>query len=236
MFAYIPARGGSKRIPRKNVRPLGGRPVLLRVIDALSKVHGLSGIGVSSEDPEILGLAESHGAARTLGPRDISLADDNSTFMDLLRSDAPRFARAFKDDSLLFVVPTAALVQPAHYEEALRLHQEAPEGLVLAVRTFPCSPYLALSGDPKKGLIALFPEMYLRPTKELSPAFTDAGCFYALHLDPSRKIEKFLDLSPVRGVVLPEGVGIDVDTSGDWDKLEKAHSHLAANMRRPPGD
>src|SRR5579864_1826641 len=97
MFAYIPARGGSKRIPRKNIRTLGGKPLLLHVIEAVAGVPGLQGIAVSSEDPEILSLASVHPKVTTLGPRLSSLAGDQVGFIELLQSDARRFMDLFKD-------------------------------------------------------------------------------------------------------------------------------------------
>jgi len=227
MFAYIPARGGSKRIPRKNVRPLAGRPILRRVIEALAQVPGLKGIGVSSDDPEILALAAQCGA-RTLEPRAAELADDTSGFMDLTRRDAPRFAKAFGTESMLFVTATAALVRPEHYSEAVALHQRNPRGLVMGVTGYEMSPWLALSGDPNVEVKPSFPEMYMLPTKDLPPAYTDAGCFYALSLAHLGDARGFLDLTPVRCVVLPRDVGIDVDTEDDWKRLERALAERGA--------
>lgn len=221
MFAYVPARGGSKRIPRKNVRPLAGQPIILRVLDALASLP-LKGIGVSSEDPEILKLVEGYKGARTLGPRPAELADDKAGFMDLARRDAPRFAKEFGDDSMLFVTATAALVKPEHYQRAVDLHKKDPKGLVAAVTAYESSPWLALSGDPAKGLKAAFPDKYMLPTKDLPAAYTDAGCFYALSLAHLGGKTGFFDLAPVRGVVLPPDVGIDVDTEDDWRRLERA--------------
>lgn len=224
MFAYVPARGGSKRIPRKNLRLLGGKPVLEHVLDALAAVEGLSGIGVSSEDPEVLALAERHPAARVLGPRDARLADDRTDFRTLLVEDAPRFAHAFGDEGVLFVLATAALVPTESYGEALALHRERPAGLVLAVTEYAQPPFLALAGDPSRDLEPLFRERYLEPTASLPRCYVDSGCFYALELARAQEVAMFLDLRPVRGVVLPPGVGIDVDTEADWARLEEAHA------------
>lgn len=231
MFAYIPARGGSKRIPRKNIRPLGGKPLLLHVLDSLSLVPGLSGIGVSSEDPEILRLAESRPGVRTLGPRDPALADDLTGMLDLLQRDAPRFAAVFRDDRVLMVTATAALVTPELYAQALERFERDPDGLVLAVARYEKSPFLALSGEPGRGLSPLFPEMYMRPTKDLPEAFIDAGCFYACRLERVKGLKRLLDLAPLLGIVLPSDVGIDVDTEGDWRKLERAYSRRAAQAQ-----
>ena len=226
MFAYIPARGGSKRIPRKNLRPLGGKPLLIHVLDALAKVSCLTGIAVSSEDPEILALANRHPAATTLGARNPSLADDMTGFTELLRLDAPRFASKFGDEDVLFVTATAALVSAQSYEAAVRRFEENKMGFVMAVKAYETSPMLALLGDPEVKITPLFPDMYLKPTKDLPPAFVDAGCFYAVNLKSLAGVERLLDLKPVRGVVLPPEIGIDLDTEADWKKLEASYRNL----------
>jgi N-acylneuraminate cytidylyltransferase len=222
MFAYIPARGGSKRIPRKNIRPLGGTPLLRRVLDNLSKVKGLTGIAVSSEDPEILAVASACPGVVTLAPRDKGLADEVTGFLDLLQKDAPRFAAKFGDQNVLFVTATAALVGPELYERALETHRRAPNGLTLAVTTYQMSPFLALSGNPSDGLKPLFPDMYVKPTKDLPAAYVDAGCFYAVNLDRLAGLRRLLDVQPISGVVLPPSIGIDLDTEEDWKRLEES--------------
>lgn len=222
MFAYIPARGGSKRLPRKNIRPLAGRPLLLRVLDALAQVEELSGIAVSSEDPEILALADSHPAAVTLQPRARELADDLTPFMELARRDVPRYARHFNDSGVLFVLATAALVPAEFYREALIAHEKNRRGLIISVSAMQASPFRAMVGDPHQHLSPLFPERFPQPTQQMPPAYQDAGCFYAFRLEGLQGKEKFLDMSPVRAVVLPPEVGIDLDTPDDWQRLEKA--------------
>lgn len=223
MFAYIPARGGSKRIPRKNIRELGGKPVILHVIEALSGVSGLRGIGVSTDDLEIQNIVECHGFAKTLELRPPNLAGDLSTFRDLIAEDVPRFARHFDSRDFLFVLPTAALVRTEHYELALRNFSDCPEGLIMSVRQYDYPPHLALI-EKQGTLLALFPDMFLLPTKAVPHAFYDAGCFYIAQLDVAMKAQKLIDLNPVRPFILPADCGIDIDAEADWDALEKAYA------------
>lgn len=230
MFAYIPARGGSKRIPRKNVRLLGGRPLLEHVIGQLRRTPGLAGVAVSSEDPEILALAAKAGAI-TLAPRSGALADDATGFMGLVCGDLPRFTAHFKDDDVLFATATAALVTSDLYTQAVSRHKENPSGLTMAVAPFERSPMLALTGDPGRSLTPLFPDMYLKPTAALPACFIDAGCFYAFAAERASKLEKLIDLSPIVGVALPPDVGIDLDTEDDWRRLEVSFARLADKKR-----
>lgn len=223
MFAYIPARGSSKRVPRKNIRVLGSKPLLGHVLEALGQVSELSGVAVSSDDPEILEYVSRYHFVSTLEPREQRLANDAATFMDLVRSDVPRYARHFGDEGVLFVMATAALVTTEIYRDAIHRFQLNPRGLVMAVTRYEPSPMLALVGDPQAGLKPLYPDMYVRPTKDLPAAFADVGCFYGFDLNRIRRAEKFIDLVPTCGVVLPAEMGIDVDTEDDWRRLERAY-------------
>src|SRR6188768_2007494 len=94
MLAYIPARGGSKRLPGKNIRPLDGIPVIARVIAALKGCSFISAVCVSTDEPRVANVAHDAGA-EVLEPRAAKLADDHASFMDLLRDDLPRFFKHF---------------------------------------------------------------------------------------------------------------------------------------------
>jgi len=231
MFAYLPARGGSKRIPRKNIRPLGGKPLLAHVLDVLSAVRGLKGIAVSSEDPEIRALAGSRPEVVTLAPREARLSDDRTGFLELVCEDVPRFATHFADQELMFVTATAALVPATAFEAGIARFRANPRGLTLGVTEFQPSAVLALAGAPHAELKPLFPELYTLPTGELPRTFVDAGCFYFMDLRLTTGIRRFLDLTPVQAVVLPPEVGIDLDTPEDWRRLEAAFQAKSAKSR-----
>lgn len=222
MFAYIPARGGSKRIPRKNVRLLGGKPLLTHVIENLLQVSELSGIAVSSDDDEILKTARRFPDIITLAPRAPQLSGDNISFMDLVIDDVPRFADFFCDEDLLFCLPTAVFVEAIHYADAIRRFKAHPEGLVISVVEYSISPLLALTGN-LNALNAVFPSYYETPTSQLPKAFADAGCFYVLRLSSAVGKSKLLDLNPVQGAILPPTVGVDLDTPADWEMLQKIY-------------
>lgn len=225
MFAYVPARGGSKRIPRKNLRVLGGKPLLAHVLDALSNITGLSGISVSSEDSQILELANSYSNVTTLAPRAEELANDMSNFSDLVNRDVPRYAEHFDDRDIIFITATAALVDKKIYQDVVTMFDPGQKGLVMAVTAYQPSALLALSGDPDSAISPIFPDMYTRPTKDLPQTFADSGCFYAMNIDRAMLVQRFIDMAPIRGVVLPSDVGIDLDTEEDWCRLENAYEN-----------
>lgn len=228
MFAYIPARIGSKRIPKKNIKLLGGKPLICNVIEELLKVADLKGIAVSTDSEEIVEVLSAYSKVVTLELRSSQLSNDTATFMDLVRHDLARYCEHFSSKEVVFTLPTSALVKDTYYAEGIKKFREAPQGaLVMAVTEYSDSPFLSLV---KKGeyISPLFPEKYLLPTVKLDVCFKDSGCFYIFNKSEVADLEKFIDLSPILPLVLPNDVGIDLDTSKDWEKLESVfHSRMS---------
>lgn len=221
MFAYIPARGGSKRVPRKNIYPIAGKPMILHAIDHLLKVEGLSGIAVSTDDDEIISIVSNYNSkVHVLGKRSSEFANDSATFMDLVNHDIARFVEFYRDTDVLFVLPTSVLVTTSYYEQALKAFQLNSKGLLMSVVQNDQSPFLSFvqSGE---SISPLFPDKFLLPTKDLPQAFFDCGCFYAFNFGLMKGRQKFLDLTPVTPLVLPRTMGIDVDNYSDIEKLNE---------------
>lgn len=222
MFAYIPARIGSKRIPRKNIRELFDKPVINHVIENLSKVSGLKGIAVSTDSEEIVEIVKGYSNVETLSLREATLSDDDATFMDLVKADVPRFCEHFASSAVLFVLPTAALIPTAYFQQAIEFFQQQPTGLVMSVKAIDNRALLALQ-QGENGLTPLFPENYNLPTKALPQLFDDAGGFYGFDTTYIDGLDMFIELSPIIPVVLPDDIAIDVDEEADWQKLEQSY-------------
>jgi pseudaminic acid cytidylyltransferase len=230
IIAYIPARGGSKRITRKNVRVLGGRPVLLHVIDSIRAASVAETICVSTDDERIRRVAESSGAL-VLDPRSKKLSDDRATFMDLLRQDVPRYLKhlrvAENDASILFTLATAALVPPETYRDARKVFLRTRAPILAATRPCSPSPFRALV---KKGMgwRPLFPAKLLERSQDLPDAQADAGLFY--YLDFETMTGHRGHWFTRKGLVclgVPGEVSVDVDTLTDWEELERKYRERA---------
>jgi CMP-N,N'-diacetyllegionaminic acid synthase len=220
MFAYIPARGGSKRVPRKNIYQIEGKPLLSHVIEHLKGVSGLTGIAVSSEDEEIINVAGKNGAV-TLEKRSEHLAKDMTTFMDLVNEDIERFAEHFNDRDVLFVLPTSILVTADYFNKAMETYYAHKRGLVISVAPANPSPLLSFMETESGELNPLFPEMFAKPTKDLPFTCVDSGNFYAFNLTDMKFKKMFIDLKPIHSVILPRDVGVDVDSMDDINTLKK---------------
>ena len=221
MFAYIPARGGSKRIPRKNTFPIFGKPMILHVVDHLLGVDQLSGIAISTDDDEIIQLVSNYSAKiHVLTKRSPELSSDNSTFMDLVNYDIDRYAALFSDTDVLFTLPTSILVTSQYYKKALDAFKTHSQGLLMSVTPNDQSPFLSfVEGD--EGIMPLFPEKFILPTMDLAQTYLDCGCFYVFNLKRMKGLQKFLDLKPITPIILPGNVGIDIDSASDIEKLNQ---------------
>src|SRR5690606_24467529 len=105
----------------KNIRALGGIPVLTRVIDALRGVG--VGVAVSTDDDEIAEIATAAGAV-TLARRAPDLAGDSAGFLELVRDDLPRYADHFGTNNVIFALATAGLVPTQTYTDALAVYEQ----------------------------------------------------------------------------------------------------------------
>ena len=136
MFAYIPARSGSKRLPNKNIYPLNGIPLIQKVIYELKKLSFISNIYVSTDSNKIKKISEETGAI-CLDLRKKSLANDKAGFPDLIKHDLPRFIEHSNGDSkVLFTLATAALVTSSIYKKAHKKFSKFKPEILMS-----CEPY-----------------------------------------------------------------------------------------------
>jgi pseudaminic acid cytidylyltransferase len=224
MFAYIPARGGSKRIPRKNIRPLNGKPVIARVVESLRPLDFLSAIYVSTDDPEIAAVAQASGA-KYIGPRAPELSNDKAGFMDLIRDDLPHFMKAEGgDEEVLFVLPTAALVPTDIYRQAYdEWKKSEPEILMSCETSF---PWWAMVQKPDGFWSPIFPEKVTTNSQDLPPSLIDAGLFYYFRQPVIKKFATVKSADRVMPFMVPDDYIGDIDDPQDWEALESRLARL----------
>lgn len=218
-IAIIPARGGSKRIPRKNIKPFAGKPMIAYAIEAAKAAPGIDRVVVSTDDDEIAQIAADFGAELPFR-RPAHLADD-------ITPTVPVIAHAIESCQELgwnvthgcCVYPGVPFIRVQDIEEALTLLQTTgADGYTFPVTGFPSPVQRALRRD-QDGKIAPFnPEHVGTRTQDLEPAFFDAGQFYWA------KSETWLADKTIhahgRAIVLPEWRVVDIDTPDDWIRAE----------------
>jgi len=218
-LCIIPARGGSKRIPRKNVRLFAGRPIIAYPIDAALQSGCFDEVMVSTDDAEIATVARDCGAVVPFvrsAENSTDYAGSNDVFAEVLQRYA---AAGRKFEFACGIYPTAALLTPARLREGLeRLQSDETLTTVLPVQrfSFPIQRAVAL----RNGRVTMFqPEHFKSRSQDLEPAFHDAGQWYWL------RVEAFLRTRELMGpncaaLVLSEREAQDIDNEEDWVAAE----------------
>lgn len=220
-IAILPARGGSKRIPRKNIKPFCGRPAIGWPIDAARASALFSRIVVTTDDAEIADVAISLGAEAPF-LRDPALADDYAGTTEVIRDAVSRLGLA-GETPVCCIYPTALFLAAADLAEGLAKLQGGADW-VLSVGAYATPVDRAYRRDGDR-LVPRQPDRMEMRSQDLEPAFFDAGQFYWARartwLDPATRI-----WNGAAGVIVPPERAIDIDTPEDWTRAER----LAALM------
>ncbi|WP_339859771.1 acylneuraminate cytidylyltransferase family protein [Thalassospira alkalitolerans] len=226
MFGYIPARGGSSRIPKKNIRTLGGKPIIVHVIDSLKVLPFLSEVFVSTDNQEIADIAEGAGAV-VLELRSPELSNSKSGFMDLIRDDIPRYVEASGgDDECLFCLATAGLLTPEILSEAYGAFRQNNPEILMSVEPYAEPIWWALREDDKGYLSPVFPDKVLINSQDLEPTYTDSGLFYLFKQSILSKYYSHKGAKKIEPFHVPYQYRVNVDVEEDWEMLEWKYNKL----------
>ncbi|MBA3015311.1 MAG: pseudaminic acid cytidylyltransferase [Proteobacteria bacterium] len=223
--AIIPARGGSKRIPGKNIKPFAGKPIIAYSIEAALTSSLFDRVIVSTDSQEIAAIARVHGA-ETPFVRPDELADDFTTTADvLLHALNWLTAQQSPPSQICCLYATAPFVQPRYLKQGLDLLLTSKAASVFSVTSYPASIYRALKQEPDGRLAMVWPEYELTRSNDLPETFHDAGQFYWLDA-PRFMNEKIIYNHDSRPVILPRFLTQDIDTPEDWVTAEAMHQTL----------
>lgn len=215
-IAVITARGGSKRIPRKNIREFCGKPILAYSIEAAKESGLFDRVMVSTEDAEIAGIAESYGAEVPFR-RSESTAGDFAVTRDVLLEVLEEFRRRGEQfDALCCIYPTAPFVTAARLREAVTLLEESGADSVLPVARFSFPPQRGVVVREDGCLQFKWPEYAQTRAQDLEPFYHDAGQFYCLRVKSFLE-QKVLVMEKTMPLILPEMEIQDIDTEEDWE-------------------
>lgn len=218
-IAVIPARGGSKRIPRKNIREFAGRPMIAYAIDAAHASGLFDHVLVSTDDAEIAQIAQRHGAEVPF-KRPPELADDHTpTVPVIVHAIQACRALGWPIEHVCCIYPGVPLIQADDIAAALVLLDNAGgAGYTFPVTPFPSAIQRALHRAPDGRVAPFHPEHVNTRTQDLEPAFHDAGQFYWGLADTW--LAGLAIHENARTMVLPEWRVIDIDTPADWARAE----------------
>lgn len=228
-LAVIPARGGSKRIPRKNVKLFAGRPMIGYAISAARDSGLFELIVVSTDDAEIAEVARGLGAWVPF-MRPPELSDDHTPTVPVIQH-AVRACQALglltgADPEVCCIYPGVPLLRGDDLRAGLDIL--LPGGYSFAVIPFPSPIQRALRREADGSTSQFHPEHAQTRTQDLEPAYHDAGQFYWGHAST------WLSGRSIHGhahtLVLPEWRVVDIDTPADWRRAEVLHASLQSRL------
>lgn len=217
-IAVIPARGGSKRVPRKNVRAFAGRPMIGYAIDAARRSGLFEHVIVSTDDAEVAAVARELGAELPF-MRPAALADDFTPTVPVIAHAIRAVAElGWQVELACCIYPAVPLLQPQTLAEALELLRRSDAPYAFPVLAYRAPIQRALTRDATGRSAPLHPEHMQTRTQDLAPAFHDAGQFYWGRADA------WLGGRPLHAdactLVCSEGSVVDIDTEADWALAE----------------
>ena len=207
----IPARGGSRRFPRKNIAPLGGRPLLGWAIAAAQASHLFSDVWVSTDDAEIAAVARRYGAK--VHDRPAALAGDEATIAQVAVEFLDRREAAGATASHLgIVLPTAALLRADDLRGGWELLKARDADFAIAVTTYMESPFQALE-EVDGHLRLFFGADSARQSQKLPRVVVDSGYFYLVRATALRETRALYGERLV-GYPIPRERSVDIDEPG----------------------
>lgn len=228
-IAIIPARGGSKRIPRKNIQDFHGKPIIAYSIEAAIKSGCFDKVIVSTDDHEIADVAKRYGAEIPF-IRSPKLSDD-FTGTNAVVADALRRLNIF-DGQACCIYATAPLVMESTIQQGLQILRENLCEYAVTMTSFPF-PIQRASKIDENGMLALIePENLMTRSQDLPEMYHDAGQVYW------GRVEAFLESKPAFSgntapIILPRHLVQDIDTNEDWVRAEAMYQVLRNQGKLP---
>lgn len=223
-LAMITARGGSKRIPRKNIKEFCGKPILAYSIEAALKAGNFDEVMVSTEDEEIARTAREYGA-KVPFLRSRENADDFASTKDVVLEVLAAYEKlGQRFDRICCIYPTAPFLTEEILRDAMELLERSGADSVL--------PVVKYSFPPQRGIVIRegraqfrFPEYASARSQDLEPTYHDVGQFYCLRTESFQR-QKLLVMEHTVPYELPESRVQDIDTPEDWRMAEMKYKLL----------
>ena len=223
-IVVIPARGGSKRIPRKNIRRFHGQPMLAYPIQTAQRSGCCQRVIVSTDDPEIATIAREYGA-ETPFMRPAELSDDYTGTGAIMRHALQWLdAHDHSPDYVCCLYATTPLLRAATLRRGLLALQAAPDkayAFTVTAFDFPIQRGLRIHAEGH--VEPLWPEHIPKRSQDLEPCYHDAGQFYWARPQAYRdKLPMFS--RHALPIILPRHEVVDIDTEDDWLIAERLYS------------
>lgn len=225
IIAIITARGGSKRIPKKNIREFNGKPIIAYSIQAALKSKIFDEVMVSTDSEEIAEIAKQYGA-KVPFMRSEATANDTATTADVLKEVIATYKQLGQEFTYMACIyPTAPFVTAKKLKDAYLLLKEKNASQTMTVVKYSSPPQRALSINNDNCLEYEYKEYRNTRTQDLKPLYYDAGQFYMYN------IESFINADgQIEQGIMPIEVSEleiqDIDNEEDWKIAEIKYRSL----------
>ncbi|SHF90300.1 N-acylneuraminate cytidylyltransferase [Salegentibacter echinorum] len=226
-LCIIPARGGSKRIPRKNIKNFLGKPIIAYSITAALESKLFDEVMVSTDDEEIAEVAKKYGA-KVPFMRSQKNADDFATTVDVLLEVTQKYEASDQTfDNICCIYPTAPFTTSVKLKEAFhKLQQEDLDSVFpIMAYSYPIQRSLRLKDDK---ITFFYPEFEEARSQDLEDAFHDAGQFYFFKTKSLLENKTIFSVK-TGGIVINELEAQDIDSKTDWKIAEIKYEFIQSS-------
>lgn len=218
-LVVIPARGGSKGIPHKNIKPLGGKPLIYYSIDVARQFTSDENICVTTDDAEIISVVEKHGL-KVPFVRPAELATDTCGSSEVIQHAYQFFGnKGVHYDAIVLLQPTSPFRKVEFIKEAVTLYNDSID-MVTSVRPAACNPYYDGFEENAEGLLQISKgDGTIARRQEAPKVWQQNGSIYVIN--PKSLIEKGMGgFTKIKKYAMPETYSVDLDTMLDWKMAE----------------
>lgn len=228
--AIITARGGSKRIPRKNIKPFNGKPIITYSIEAAINSGMFDEVMVSTDDEEIAQVSKEYGATIPF-LRSSKTSDDYATTADVLKEVLQNYQQLDKNfEYACCIYPTAPFVTVEKLVHSFNKLKQSGADSILPVTKF--SFPIWRSFKMEEGKVSYnWPEFAPQRSQDLPPSYHDCGQFYFFKTSVFLETGKLITENTI-GLEVPESEVQDIDNEEDWKIAEIKYSFLSQKQRQ----
>ena len=220
-IAIITARGGSKRIPKKNLRDFCGKPIIAYSIEAAIESEMFEEVMVSTDSVEIASIAEEYGA-KVPFLRSAETSDDFATTSDVIKEVLSRYEQfSQKFDLFCCIYPTAPFVTAGKLKNAIAKINSSDATALIPVVQFSFPPQRAMIIENEK-IRYMYPEFERISSQDLQPIYHDCGQFYICKVDAFKESGSIITKKTI-AFIMPEEEVQDIDNISDWILAEEKY-------------
>jgi len=218
-LVIIPARGGSKGIPRKNIKLLNGKPLIHYTIEAAQQIFDNQRICVSSEDDEINFIAKQKGLTYNY-IRPMNLATDSSSSREVILDVIEYYKNQnLSFDTIVLLQPTSPLRTSQHLLEAINLYESSDNEMVVSVKETKSNPYFNLFEENENGFLDLSKKGNFTSRQNAPKTYEYNGAIYIFSKDTIQS-KQFSEFERIKKYEMSTIDSVDLDEPLDWKLAE----------------